>query len=105
MHLEPNGSGRRLPIFAKKGFDISIEEKESCGSNDVSVNFEGGMLPSQTPRDVYGHVKNKFKATRTVSQRRTMPEYHRPPVSTKVRNFIDVIFARCFADCVLLFCL
>ncbi|KAJ6793233.1 protein IQ-DOMAIN 1 [Iris pallida] len=77
--LEPITVDRRLSMLAKKRFDVSFEGKESCGSNDVSVNFE-----ASTPRDKYDRVKSKLKTTRTVSRRKTMPEYYRPVGSGKV---------------------
>lgn len=77
--LEPITVDRRLSMLAKKRFDVSFEGKESCGSNDVSVNFE-----ASTPRDKYDRVKSKLKTTRTVSRRKTMPEYYRPVGSAKV---------------------
>ena len=90
-YLEPVTTDRRLPMIASKRLDISFEGKESCGSNDVSVSFEEAVFHSRTPIDGYGQVKNKFKAEKNVSRRKTMPEYHRPVGSTNV-SILDLLF-------------
>lgn len=102
-HLEPVSADRRLPMIAKKSFDISFEGKESCGSNDVPVTLEGVAFPSETPTDCYNHFKNKFKATKSVSRRKALPEYHRSSESTKVsflylhsRTLFLVFFHNCY---------
>lgn len=74
-------------ILIKKRFDVAIEERESCGSNDVCVSFDGSSIstPYQTPRGGYRHVKNRLKATRSVSRRKTAFDYRSATRSRKVR--------------------
>ncbi|XP_008776653.2 protein IQ-DOMAIN 1 isoform X2 [Phoenix dactylifera] len=67
----------------KKRLDVAIEEKESCGSNDVSVNFDSSTTP-QTPRDGYRPVKSRKKATRSMLRRRTVLDYNYMTRSSKV---------------------
>nr|CAD1831382.1 unnamed protein product [Ananas comosus var. bracteatus] len=75
-------------ILIKKRFDVAIEERESCGSNDVCVSFDGSSIstPYQTPRGGYRHVKNRLKATRSVSRRKTAFDYRSATRSRKVSN-------------------
>lgn len=87
--LESITTDQRLAMITKRRFDISFEGKESCGSNDVPVIFEEVALPSETPSDGYHHVKNGWKSARDVSHRKTKPEYHRPPGSTKVSKRVS----------------
>lgn len=74
-HLEPM-SGERKSMIIRKGFDVAVLEKESCGSNDVSVNFDGFSTLSETPADGYGPVRNRLKVAEDVSRRRSLPDYH-----------------------------
>ncbi|GAV62415.1 hypothetical protein CFOL_v3_05938 [Cephalotus follicularis] len=56
--------------------DTAGEEKESCGSNEVSIHFNG-LLSVTAPKqkDGYRPPKNRLKATRSVSKRKTVPTY------------------------------
>ncbi|WOL13653.1 protein IQ-DOMAIN 1 [Canna indica] len=57
----------------KKKFDVGLEEKESCGSNDVSLNFDGCSTPSQTPRNGCPPTnRRKLKTMRSASRRKSM---------------------------------
>ncbi|XP_019703582.1 protein IQ-DOMAIN 33 [Elaeis guineensis] len=91
-HFDPISTFQRSTII-KKRFDIAIEEKESCGSNDVSVNFDSSTTPSQTPRDGNRSVKSRFKATRSVLRRKTVPDYHYMTRSSKAskRDFLKEV--------------
>ncbi|ONK79070.1 uncharacterized protein A4U43_C01F2590 [Asparagus officinalis] len=82
--LEPSSANHKLLMLTNKRLDISVEGKESCGSNDVPVNLEGvDALHSEAAGDGSGRVKSRFKAARRVSRRKTMPEYHRSLGSAK----------------------
>ncbi|XP_057955291.1 protein IQ-DOMAIN 33 isoform X2 [Malania oleifera] len=67
----------------KELFDVGGEEKESCGSNDVSVKIESFSAPVPTERDGSKPAKNKLKVTRSVSRRKTVPSYQYPKEYTK----------------------
>ncbi|KAH9605666.1 hypothetical protein KSS87_003128 [Heliosperma pusillum] len=51
----------------KKFLDLSFEEKESCGSNEVLVN------PKPDDKDAYKSSGNRLKAPRNISRRKTVP--------------------------------
>ncbi|KAK8962356.1 Protein IQ-DOMAIN 14 [Platanthera guangdongensis] len=63
-------------IVIRKRLDVAFEEKESCGSNDVPTSFNGPTEASQAPASEHGPVKSMLKATKSVTRRRRMPEYH-----------------------------
>lgn len=60
-------------MFEKRAFDVSGEEKESCGSNDVSVSFDSFNITAPKQTDRLKPTKNRLKATRSVSRRKTVP--------------------------------
>lgn len=60
-------------MFEKRAFDVSGEEKESCGSNDVSVSFDSFNITAPKETDGLKPTKNRLKATRSVSRRKTVP--------------------------------
>lgn len=84
-HFDPISTYQRSTII-KKRFDVAVEEKESCGSNDVSVNFDSFTTPSQTSIDGCTPVKSRLKATRSVLRGKTVPDYHYMTRSRKVSN-------------------
>ncbi|GAB4825222.1 hypothetical protein Ancab_008097 [Ancistrocladus abbreviatus] len=67
------------PGVGKKLLELSFEGKESCGSNEVPVPIDS--LENTTSKDKVGYkssAKNRIKATKSVSRRKTVPTYHRP---------------------------
>ncbi|OVA10073.1 IQ motif [Macleaya cordata] len=81
--LEPISSDRR-PIVIKRNFDVAGEEKESCGSNEVSVGIDS--LTETTPyvNDSSKPIKKRLKATKTGSRRKTVTNHHYPTQLSKV---------------------
>ncbi|KAK4577131.1 hypothetical protein RGQ29_027584 [Quercus rubra] len=79
--IEPFDSNQRL-MFSK--FDVAGEEKESCGSNEVSVQFDSFKVAAPKMKDGLKPNKNRLKAPRTVSRRKTVPSYHSTKEYTKV---------------------
>ncbi|XP_058070774.1 protein IQ-DOMAIN 33 isoform X2 [Magnolia sinica] len=80
--LDPISCDRRSMIM-KKMFDVSGEEKESCASNDISVAFDSLSITAKNSDDGYRPVKNRLKAARSVSRRKTVPSYQYSAHSTK----------------------
>lgn len=70
-------------VISQRLFDISAEEKESCGSNEVSVrsvNFSADALKSTD-----GNLaKNRSKGSSDISRRKTVPSLHLDGDFTKV---------------------
>ncbi|KAJ1703460.1 hypothetical protein LUZ63_003239 [Rhynchospora breviuscula] len=64
-----NTTSRKTILIKNRRLDVSFEGKESCGSNDVSVNFEGFSAKSQssTASECNKIVKNKPKASASKS--------------------------------------
>lgn len=81
--LEPFDSNQRL-MLGKRFFDVAGEEKESCGSNEVSVQFDSFKVAAPKVKDVLKPNKKRLKAPRTVSRRKTVPSYHSTKEYTKV---------------------
>ncbi|KAA0059114.1 hypothetical protein IC582_000508 [Cucumis melo] len=70
-------------MLSQRLFDISAEEKESCGSNEVSVrsvNFSADALKS-TDSNL---AKNRLKGSSDISRRKTVPSLHFDGDFTKV---------------------
>ncbi|XP_072963094.1 protein IQ-DOMAIN 33 [Typha angustifolia] len=74
----------RRSIVIKKRSDVAAEEKESCGSNDVSVSFDSSKTPSQTPRSGHRSTRSRLKATKNVSRQRTVSDYRSAARPNKV---------------------
>ncbi|XXG41876.1 hypothetical protein AAC387_Pa01g2249 [Persea americana] len=81
--FEPT-SGDRRSMTIKMKFDVSGEEKESCASNDVSVGFDALSITEQTASDGYRPIRNKLRASRSVSRCKTVPTYQFITQPTKV---------------------
>jgi hypothetical protein len=81
---------RKTIHIKNRRLDVSFEGKESCGSNDVSVNFEGfnAKSESSTASERNKIVKNKPKATasRSMPRRKVLSESHCSSRSNKVRT-------------------
>ncbi|KAJ6401407.1 hypothetical protein OIU84_016758 [Salix udensis] len=69
--------------FGERFSDVAVEEKESCGSNEVSVQFDSLSIASNN-KDGFKHTKSRL--TRTISRRKTAPSYQCPTDQAKV-NF------------------
>ncbi|XVF81529.1 hypothetical protein PTKIN_Ptkin15bG0162500 [Pterospermum kingtungense] len=81
--FEPVDNNHRF--FVKKGIiDVAGEEKESCGSNEVSVQLESLSVTTPKGKDGYRPSKNRLKTTRGLSRRRTAPRYQLSKESGKV---------------------
>ncbi|XP_062152529.1 protein IQ-DOMAIN 33 isoform X1 [Alnus glutinosa] len=72
--LEPIDSSQKF-MFRERFFDAVGEEKESCGSNEVSVQFDSFSAAEPKNDDGLKPNKNRLKATRSVSRRKTVPSY------------------------------
>lgn len=85
-------TSRKTILMKNRRLDVSFEGKESCGSNDISVNFEGFNVKSQSspPSDSERNriVKNKPKASasRSVHRRKVLSESRCNSRSNKVRK-------------------
>ncbi|KAK8694276.1 hypothetical protein V6N13_071830 [Hibiscus sabdariffa] len=81
--FEPVDNNKRIAI--RKGIiDAAGEEKESCGSNEVSVQIETLPAPTCKEKDQYRLPKNRLKTTRSISRRKTAPSYQPSKESGKV---------------------
>ncbi|KAK3184459.1 hypothetical protein Dsin_031745 [Dipteronia sinensis] len=80
--LEPFSNNQRF-IMGKRLFDVAGEEKESCGSNDVSIQLDSFSVTAANDVGGFKSPKNKLKATRTVSRRKTVPSYQCPKECSK----------------------
>jgi hypothetical protein len=83
--LEPVNSNHRL-AFRKRFSDSAVDEKESCRSNEVSVQFDSLSIASND-MDGFKRTKSKLKATITISRRKTAPSYQ----CSKEQSFISTV--------------
>ncbi|CAA2998270.1 Hypothetical predicted protein [Olea europaea subsp. europaea] len=60
-------SGHQTNGMRKRLLDIAMEEKESCGSNDVSLRIEVGSIAMS--KDIPRPTKNRNKTTGNISKR------------------------------------
>lgn len=88
--LETN-DGNQGFMLGKRIFDLAGEEKESCGSNEVSVQFESFKATAPKEREGLKSTKNRLKATRSVSRRKTVPSIQCTKQSSKVERFTSEI--------------
>ncbi|KAF8391635.1 hypothetical protein HHK36_023941 [Tetracentron sinense] len=86
--LEPIISDQRSMIF-EKNIDVTGGEKESCGSNEVPIGIDTFTVIAPTVKDSYKPAKNRLKATRSVSRRRTLPSYQYSAQLTKVHPYLN----------------
>ncbi|KAE8668713.1 protein IQ-DOMAIN 1-like isoform X3 [Hibiscus syriacus] len=83
--FEPVDNNNKLAI--RKGIiDAAGDEKESCGSNEVSVQPEALPAPTCKEKDQSRRPKNRLKATRSISRRKTVPSYQPSKESGKVNK-------------------
>lgn len=78
-------SGDRRSMTNKMKFDVSGEEEESCASNDASIGFDALSITEQTANDGYRPIRNKQRASRSVSRCKTVPTYQFTTQPTKVK--------------------
>lgn len=65
----------KLMVQTRVLSDLAGEEKESCGSNEVSMRFDNVSLSSKTgEKSYFKPTRNRLKAT-SVSRRKTSPGY------------------------------
>ncbi|XVF31836.1 hypothetical protein REPUB_Repub17cG0027900 [Reevesia pubescens] len=81
--FEPVDNKRRF-VVTKGIIDLAGEEKESCGSNEVSIQLESLSVTTPKEKDGYRPSKNRLKATRSISRRKTVPSYQLSKESGKV---------------------
>ncbi|XVE72483.1 hypothetical protein DITRI_Ditri11bG0042600 [Diplodiscus trichospermus] len=72
--FEPEDKNRRF-VVQKGIIDVAGEEKESCGSNEVSIQLESLSVGSPKEKDGYPPSKNRIRATRNISRRKSVPSY------------------------------
>ncbi|GAB2256838.1 hypothetical protein Droror1_Dr00022897 [Drosera rotundifolia] len=70
-------------LVKKKHQDLSFEEKESSGSNEVHVSSDNQELAASADKLQSRSQKGRFKATRNISRRKTVPTYHHPKQNAK----------------------
>ncbi|XP_050205984.1 protein IQ-DOMAIN 33 isoform X2 [Mercurialis annua] len=68
--LESHTNSNHKLAARKRFFDIVGEERESCGSNEVSVQFDSLSMTAGSEKSV---CKNRIKPTRAISRRKTVP--------------------------------
>ncbi|KDP30841.1 hypothetical protein JCGZ_13784 [Jatropha curcas] len=78
-------SSNHRVITAKKRFFDVAEEKESCGSNDVSLQFDSiSVTATNNNEGLKTNTRNRIKPARTISRRKTAPSNHCPKEHSKV---------------------
>ncbi|CAL5053716.1 unnamed protein product [Urochloa decumbens] len=64
-------AGRRVVVVRRRGGDLAVEEKESCGSNDVSVvSFDGSSLGGRSGIGCHKPGRSRLKGARTLPRRK-----------------------------------
>lgn len=77
--FEPVDPNQRS-VANKSVFDVGGEEKESCGSNEVSAQIERfSSVYESKAKDGIKPAKNRLKAARSISKRKTVPSYYNCP--------------------------
>ncbi|CAA2974839.1 Hypothetical predicted protein [Olea europaea subsp. europaea] len=66
-------SGHQTNGMRKRPLDIAMEEKESCGSNDVSLCIKVGSVA--VSKDIPRPTKNRNKTTGNISKRDVASSY------------------------------
>ncbi|CAL5039345.1 unnamed protein product [Urochloa decumbens] len=71
-------AGRRVVVVRRRGGDLAVEEKESCGSNDVSVvSFDGSSLGGRSGIGCHKPGRSRLKGARTLPRRKVASSDHR----------------------------
>ncbi|KAF3443352.1 hypothetical protein FNV43_RR13034 [Rhamnella rubrinervis] len=82
INLEPSKCKQSF-IISKKLSDVSVEEKESCGSNEVPVSFDS--FPVRAAKQKDGKPTGyRLKAARSMSMRKTAASYQRKKGYTRL---------------------
>ncbi|KAF7145041.1 hypothetical protein RHSIM_Rhsim04G0046300 [Rhododendron simsii] len=77
--FEPVDPNQRS-VANKSVFDVGGEERESCGSNEVSAQIERfSSVYESKEKDGLKPAKNRLKAARSISKRKTVPSYYNCP--------------------------
>ncbi|PAN23335.1 hypothetical protein GQ55_4G085700 [Panicum hallii var. hallii] len=70
-------AGRRVVVVRRRG-DLAVEEKESCGSNDVSVvSFDGSSLGGRSGLSCHKPGRSRLKGARGLPRRKVASSDHR----------------------------
>ncbi|OWM79779.1 protein IQ-DOMAIN 1 [Punica granatum] len=77
------GPGNQRFIVGKRLLDLAGEEKESCGSNEVSVHFDSVSLTAAEDRDCSKPGINGNKSTKNMTNHKTSPGRQSRKVSKK----------------------
>ncbi|PRQ52613.1 putative IQ motif, EF-hand binding protein [Rosa chinensis] len=76
QQVEPIYSNQRVVMIRKRLFDGMGEEKESCGSNEVTVAFDNYSVTTEEENSSFNSVdQSRVKATKGVSRRKTTPSH------------------------------
>lgn len=70
-------------VAARMRFFDPGEEKESCGSNEVSAQFDSISMTEIKDNNKPKTHKNQLKSTRTISRRKTVPSCQYPKENSK----------------------
>lgn len=63
-------AGRRVVVVRRRQ-DVAVEEKESCGSNDVSaISFDGSSAGGRSGLSCYRPGKNRLRGGRNLPRRK-----------------------------------
>lgn len=77
-------AGRRV-IVVRRRHDLAVEEKESCGSNDVSaVSFDGSSSGGRNGLSGYKTGKNRLRGGRNLARRKVASDHRLQARSHKV---------------------
>ncbi|XP_065873425.1 protein IQ-DOMAIN 33 isoform X2 [Euphorbia lathyris] len=79
---DPTNSNQNQNVAARMKFFDAGEEKESCGSNEVSAQFDSISMTETKDNDKLKTHKNPLKSTRTISRRKTVPSCQCPKENT-----------------------
>ncbi|CAN0897511.1 Protein IQ-DOMAIN 33 [Linum grandiflorum] len=87
---EKANNSNREAVAKGRCFDLAVEEKESCGSNDVPVPAESLPVQNAAGGIIGSSFRKKTKPGINISRRKTVPS-HQCPKEPKVRQSIRII--------------
>ncbi|CAN6194393.1 unnamed protein product [Urochloa humidicola] len=77
-NADTGSAGRRVVVVRRRGGDLAFEEKESCGSNDVSVvSFDGSSLGARSGIGCHKPGRSRLKGARSLPRRKVASSDHR----------------------------
>lgn len=76
INIEAAYTMKTRPFPRKKFLDLSFEEKESCGSNEVPVQVDSSPNPEREDKHGCQSSRSRLKAPRSISRRKTVPTHH-----------------------------